>query len=64
MSMGTKRRNSTEWAGVGKHGGYGTRIGEAGKTDQRGPSLPSEGACFAQGRLTFSDRSGTQIHFP
>lgn len=41
--------------------GDGARIGEAGKTDQRGSSLPSEGACFAQGRLMFSDRSGTQI---
>lgn len=41
--------------------GDGARIGEAAKTDQRGPSLPSEGACFAQGRLMFSDRSGTQI---
>ena len=61
--MGTKRRNSTEWAGVGKHGGRWDKNWRGRQDRSEGPSLPSEGACFAQGRLMFSDRSGTQIHF-
>lgn len=44
VSMGTKRRNSMEWAGVDKHGGRWGKNWEAGKTDQEGAFLTKWGS--------------------
>ena len=61
VSTGTRRRNSTSGQGLVSMVGDGAR--RRGRQDKSAGALPKEGACFAQERLMFRDRSGTQIHF-